>query len=177
MTTIEATFEGLGGLHGLIAPARSTARSDSAKVIDEMREDIRGKLLASYVMGYPAERALAELEEVRQEASTEGWDGYAARPLDQMSYDFAIRFLNALPAAAPLPEVSAATDGEVALDWIFGERKALTASIGRTGRCTFAWMLGQSTHRGTVWIDDEIPAPIIFALGQLARDTAARSAR
>ena len=174
MNMMEATFE---GMPGLIAPARSTAESDFAKVIVKMREDIRGELLTSYVMSSATEKVLTELWEVRSEASSEGWDGYGAKPLDQASYEFAIRFLNALPASAPLPEVSAAGDGEVALDWIFGERKALTVTIGRTGRCTFAWMLGQSTHRGTVWIDDEIPAAIAFALGQLARDASANRVR
>jgi hypothetical protein len=127
-------------------------------------------------MRNPAERILNELDEVRAEASYKGWDGYDASPLDQASYDFAIRFLNALPNTAPLPEVSADSDGEVAFDWIFGERRALTVRIGPTGRCTFAWMLGQSTHRGTVWIDDEIPSTISFALGQLARNAVAKTA-
>ncbi|MGA7339893.1 MAG: hypothetical protein WBE72_17510 [Terracidiphilus sp.] len=174
MTTMEATFE---GMPGLIAPARSTAQSDSAKVLDVMLETIREELLYSYVMSSPAGQVLDELEEVRKEASREGWDGYGARPLNPLSYDFAIRFLNALPAAAPIPEISADPEGEVSLDWIFGERKALTVSIGPAGRCTFAWMLGQSTNRGTGWIEDEIPAPIIFALGELARGTTTKQAR
>lgn len=174
MTTMEATFE---GMPGLIAPARSTAQSDSAKELERMLEMIREHRLESYVMRNPAERVLTELDDVRSEASNEGWDGYGARPLNPVSYDFAIRFLNALPASAPIPEVSADVDGEVVLDWIFGERKALTMSIGPTGRCTFAWMLGQSTSRGTDWIDDEIPAQITFALGQLARATTTKHAR
>jgi hypothetical protein len=170
MTTMEATFEGVSGL---IAPVRSTAQSDPAKELDRMRERIREHLLTSYVISNATERVLTELKEVRLEASLEGWDGYGARPLDPASYDFAVRFLNALPTTAPLPEVSADNEGEVTLDWIFGQRKALTVSIGRTGRCTYAWMFGQSTNRGTDWIDDEIPASIIFALGQLARSTVA----
>jgi hypothetical protein len=166
MTTLEATFEGMSGL---IAPARSTALSESAMTLDRMREEIREELLKSYVISNAIESVLGELKEVRSEASHAGWDGYGARPLNSDSYDFAIRFLNALPASAPLPEVSADSDGEAVLDWIFGERKALTVSIDPTGRCTFAWMLGQSTFRGTVWMADEIPAQIVFALGQLAR--------
>jgi hypothetical protein len=171
---MEATFEGMSGL---IVPARSTAQSDPAKKLDAMLEMIREHRLKSYVMRGPVERVLTELGEVCAEASKEGWDGYGARPLDPASYDFAIRFLNALPTYAPLPEVSADIDGEIALDWIFGQRKALTVSIGPTGRCTYAWMLGQSTNRGTDWIDDEIPANIVFALGQLARATASKQAR
>jgi hypothetical protein len=142
-----------------------------------MLEKIREHLLFSYALSNSAEQALTELREVLAEASREGWDGYGARPLHPLSYDFAVRFLNALPANAPFPEVSADTDGEVSFDWVFGERKALTVSIGPTGRCTFAWMLGQRTYRGTDWIDDEIPEEILSALVKLVRDKAANAAR
>jgi hypothetical protein len=170
MNSMEATFE---GMPGLIAPARSTALSDPARDIDKMLENIREHLLSSYALSNPAEQALTELHEVLAEASREGWDGYGARPLNPLSYDFAKRFLNALPTNAPFPEVSADTDGEVSFDWVFGERKALTVSVGPTGRCTFAWMLGQRTYRGTDWIDDGIPEEILSALGKLVRDKAA----
>ena len=174
MSTMVATFEGMAGL---IAPARSTAQSLDAKKLEVLREEIREHLLSSFVISNATEQVFTELKEVRVEASREGWDGYNARPLDPASFDFAIRFLNALPSTAPIPEVSADTDGEVSLDWLFGERKALTVSIGPTGRCTFAFILGQSKSRGTDWIDDEIPAQIAFALGQLARTTAAKQLR
>ena len=174
MTTLEATYEGVSGL---FAPARSTAQSDDAKKIEIMREEIRSHLLRSHVMRDPAERVLIELMEVFSEASHRGWDGYGARPLDSASFDFAIRFLNALPSTAPLPEIGADTDGEVSFDWIFSERKALTVSIGPTGRCTFAFILGRSKSRGTEWIDDEIPAQISCALRQLARATTAKQIR
>jgi hypothetical protein len=173
MIVIEATFE---GMPGLIAPARSTAQSNPAKTIEKMREQVRTELLTSYVLGSPAEKVITELDQVWAEASFEGWDGYGARPLQLDAYVFAKRFLNALPSSVPLPEVSADTDGEVALDWVFRERKALTVSVGSTGRCTFASMLGQSTIRGTGWIDDEIPASIVFALGQLVREAPIKAA-
>jgi hypothetical protein len=172
MTTSEATFE---GMPGLIAPARSTAQSEPAKKIEEILEELRGHLLTSYVMRSPAERVITELEEVRAEASHDGWDGYGARPLDPNAYGFAKVFLNALPSTVPLPELSADTDGEVALDWVFGKRKALTVSISPAGRCSFAWVHGQRTYRGTDWIQDEIPEEILSALGKLVRDKAAKA--
>jgi len=174
MSTLAPTIEGMSGL---ILPARSTAQSEPAKRLDIMRERIRKHGLESYVMRNPAERALTELDELRAEASHKGWDGYGAQPLNPASFDFAIRFLNALPSAAPLPDVSADGDGEVSLDWVFGERQALTVSVGPTGRCIFAWMLGQRTYRGTDWIDDEIPDEIVSALGKLVRDKAGRATR
>jgi hypothetical protein len=142
--------------------------------VEEMREAIREHLLTSYVMRSAAEHALTQLEDVCSEAAERGWNGYDAMPVNPLACGYAKFFLNALPTTAPIPEVSADPDGEVALDWSFGERKALSVSIGQSGRCTFAWIKGQNTNRGTAWIDDEIPAEIAFALGQLAREKVAR---
>jgi hypothetical protein len=164
-----ATVTPFGGMTGMIAPSYSTAQSAPAKEILKMQEETRDHLLESYAISGAAEKVFSALKEVRAEASEEGWDGYGAAPLNPLAYYFAHVFLNALPTTAPAPEVAADPDGEIAFDWLFGERKALSVSIGPTGRCTFAWMLGLSTHRGTEWIEDEIPASIVFALGQLAR--------
>lgn len=174
MTT---TMAPLGRFAGLIAPARSTAQSDPAKRLSRMREEIREHLLTSFVIGSASTQAITELDEIRSEASYVGWDGYGALPVNPRACIFASLFLNALPTTAPIPEVGADPDGEIALDWSFGERKALTLSIGPTGRCTFAWVNGQSTFRGTDWMDDEIPASIGFALAQLARASQPKQVR
>jgi hypothetical protein len=137
-----------------------------------MVEQIRMHLLSSYSVRRGAERALDELEQVRAEASTYGWDGYGAKPMDADAYVNARLFLETLPTTAPSPEISADPDGDVALDWSFGPRKALSISISRTGRCTFAWIRGRRTVRGTDWFDDAIPVPIANALSQLAREIA-----
>jgi hypothetical protein len=172
-----ATTMPLAGLAGLVSPARSTAQSAPADEIVKMHEEIRVHLLTSYVISNATEQARKSLKAVRAEASFSGWNGYDALPLNPLAYYFAQVFLSALPTTAPSPEVSADPDGEVSFDWFFGERKALSISIGATGRCTFAWMLGQSTFRGTDWIEDEIPASIAFALGQLARSSTAQQTR
>jgi hypothetical protein len=172
MTTTTATY----GMAGLIRQESSTAQSAVARRLDRMHEETRRRFLDSYAMSSKAEKSLGELEEVSLEALCEGWDGHGALPMDMRAYLFAKKFLHALPTTAPAPEVSADTDGEVSLDWIFGNHRALTVSIGPTGRCTFAWMLGKNTNRGTGWIEDEIPATIVFALGQLARDASVRQA-
>lgn len=165
MTTMYAS---IAGLAGLITPINSTAQSESARRLLEKQEEIRGHLLSSYVMRSSIERSLDELDEASAEASKSGWDGYGAKAMNPMAYVFGKYFLNVLPTTAPPPEVSVDSDGEVAFDWVFGERRALSVSISGTGRCTFAWMIGQSTFRGTDWLQDEIPASIVFALRQLA---------
>jgi hypothetical protein len=166
MTT---TVVPLASIAGLITAAASTAQSEPGERLAEMQDQIRWELLKSWVIRRGAEQVLDRLEEARIEASTEGWNGYGALPLNPSAYSFAKIFLSALPTTAPYPEVSADPDGEVALDWFFGDRNALTISIGVNGRCTFAGSRGQSMFRGTDWIDDGIPASIVFALGQLAK--------
>jgi hypothetical protein len=165
------------GIAGLFAPTRSTAKSNAAKNIKNMHDEARLNLFTSYAIGNRLENVLNELKEVRSETSTDGWDGYGANPLNPLAYEYAETFLNSLPTTAPLPEVSADPDGEVSLDWVFGERRALTVSIGPSGRCTFAAILGESSYRGTEWIDDEIPASIVFYLRRLAPTASARQER
>lgn len=174
MTT---TLFPLANIAGLITPAASNGQSEPAERLAEMHDKIRRNLLKSWVIRRGAEQVLDELDEVRSESSSPGWNGYGALPLSPSAYIFARIFLNALPTTAPYPEVSADPDGEVALDWFFGEGKALTISIGPSGRCSFAWARGLSTYRGTDWIEDEIPASIVFALGQLVRDAQAIQTR
>ncbi len=161
----------LGRRVGLITPARSTARSESAKRLAEIVEQARMHLLDSYTVRRWAESALQELDETRTEASVKGWDGYGAEPMDPDAYINARLFLEGMPTTAPAPEISADPDGDVALDWSFGPCKALSVSISRTGRCSFAWMRGHRTYRGTDWLDDGVPGSIADALWQLARET------
>jgi hypothetical protein len=159
-----------GGMTGLIALTTSTAQSGPAKTLETLHGKIRCHLLESYALSNPVETALAELEEVRKAASYTGWDGHGARPMEPLAYMYAKRFLSSMPTTSAFPEVGADADGDVSLDWFFGERRALSLSISSKGRCSFAWILGQSAARGTGWLEDEIPATIVFALGQLARD-------
>lgn len=165
------TSVALGRRTGLISPFRSTAQSEPAAALADLAEQIRMHLLNSYTVRSGTERTLTELEEVREEASIEGWDGYGGKPMHPDAYLNAKLFLEALPTMAPSPEVSADPDGDVALDWSFGPRKALSVSISGAGRCTFASIRGHRTCRGTDWVDDDgIPESIANALWQLARE-------
>jgi hypothetical protein len=166
-----------GPLSGLLASPRSTGKSDSAEKLVQLRESIRKHLLESYSVRRQAERAITELDEVLDLAAAKGWDGYDGRPVSFWSWVHAKLFIEALPTTVPAPEVSADPDGDVSLDWVFGPRKALTISINASGRCSFAWMRGARTYRGTDWVNDGIPQNIINALAELARDSASSGSR
>lgn len=162
---------------GLISPTQSTSRSEPARRLELMEQEVRNHLLGSYAVRHTAEAALAELEAARAEASEPGWNGYDSRPISIAAYENAKLFLSALPSTAPAPEISVDSDGDVALDWVLAPRKALSVSIGPTGRCSFAWMRGQRSYRGTEWLDEGIPSTIAEALWRLARDASSAVGR
>jgi hypothetical protein len=168
MTTATAI---LGRRPGPIVRPRSTAQSEPASTLAAIREKIRDHLLDSYAVSGAIENALAELDSVCAGTTQEGWNGYGARRLSADAAYYARLFLQALPPSAPVPEVSADPDGEIALDWQFAPGMALSVSIGAAGRCSFAWMRGRRTYSGTEWVDDDIPTPIADALWQLASES------
>jgi hypothetical protein len=158
---------------GLIMRSRSTGESQYAKRLSQWGDDIRKHLLESLAVSRTTESALSELNDTRVEAGHAGWDGYGARPVNFDAYLKARLFLESLPTTAPAPEVSADPDGEISFDWVFGPRKALTLRIGANGRCSYAWIRGKRTSRGTEWLDDEVPASVLNALAELVRDSQA----
>jgi hypothetical protein len=167
----------LAARSGLIAPRRSTAQSESATRLAAMVEEARQQLWTSYSVRRGYERALGELDDTKKEASVEGWNGYGARPMNLEAYLNARTFLESMPSTAPFPEISADPDGDVALDWSFSPGRALSVSISPTGRCSFAWMRGHRTYRGTDWLEDGIPASIANALWRLAVESQGASRR
>lgn len=164
MTTVLAP---LSEVSGLISPTRSHAKSADADRLVQMQEQIRDQMLKSYSIWTRFDQVRADIEAIQNEASFDGWDGYGGKALDSEASAVAAHFLEALPTTIPIPEISADNDGEVAFDWIFGPKRALTVSIDARGRCAYAWMLGQVNSRGTDWITDGIPANIAYALAQL----------
>ncbi|MGO8933776.1 MAG: hypothetical protein ACLPLZ_04870 [Terracidiphilus sp.] len=165
MSTLYATPPGT--ITGLLTPAWSKAESSEAQDLSRKQSDVRSDLLKNISVRNTAEHLISELEALASEASCRGWDGYDAAPINPEACKFAMQFIRALPTTGRQPMLSADPDGEVSFEWVFGKRKVLNVSVGATGRCTFAWVSGQRSNRGTDWIEHEIPASIVFALRQL----------
>jgi len=65
------------------------------------------------------ECVLDRLYAIFTESREAGWDGYGARAASYESYLEAKRFIEALPARCPVPEIAMDPDGEVSLEWYF----------------------------------------------------------
>lgn len=152
---------------GVLAFEQSHALSAEAQLIYRIAADVRRYFDEAVSLRREACRALAALETARVEALDEGWDGEGARPIDPIAYEMAKRFIRSLPTTAPAPSIAIDPDGEVSLDWDFGARRILSVSVGGSGRLAYAALIGTKKLRGTEWIDDSVPKPILEALSRV----------
>ena len=113
--------------------------------------------------------AFAELAGLIGRASKPNWDQYNGQPLSVDVYYLALRFLVALPATLPAPEVGLDPDGEVSFEWTNGPEKIFTVSADAKGRLSYAGLFGEGkTAHGTEVFDDTIPETIIRNVERLA---------
>jgi len=98
------------------------------------------------------------------EAATENWDEEGGEPADPMSYRYALLFVQNLPRWAPNPEASVDPDGEISLEWDWGQRWIFSVSIGRGGTLTYAGLFGVSKQHGVENFTDDIPEGILSGI-------------
>jgi len=108
---------------------------------------------------------LDRLYAIFSESRKAGWDGYGARAASYESYLEAKRFIEALPASCPAPEIALDPDGEVSLEWYSLPGKIFSVSVGADGELTYAGKFGpiRKTH-GTEPFSGEVPTVILANL-------------
>lgn len=108
--------------------------SDSEKISAEL-EKVVEKFFESATAGLPLQKALQALEEVFEETSEPGWDGYDALPVPWEARLEAEILLRRLPPSIPMPEIVPEPDGEIGLEWYKRKRLTFAASVsGQTFR-------------------------------------------
>jgi hypothetical protein len=93
-----------------------------------------------------------------------------AIPVDQETAASAIDFAYLLPRFAPIPEVSADPDGEIAFDWIEDSGKMFSVSIDRSKRLAYAGWFGENSRvHGTEKLAESLPQEILRNLQRATR--------
>ena len=90
---------------------------DSAVVSKELLHRIEQKFLSRVSSPPDNVRLVRELKEILKDCSTEGWDGYDAKPIDLVSVRWASNFISLLPEYVSYPELVPETNGELAMVW------------------------------------------------------------
>lgn len=109
-----------------------------------------------------------ELDDIYRECSKANWDGYRAKPVLKSLRRTVERFLDAIPANIPDPELSADPDGEISLDWCYENGKLFSISIGK--RITYAVIDGDNSNSGKGNFNKKIPDSVIYHLNEFISD-------
>jgi len=104
---------------------------------------------------------LDALFDAYNEARDTNWDGEGAHAVSADVLGIACRFLLALPAGTPEPEVDASPHGTLLFSWYAASRRRLTVDVSDTGDLAFAAVLGHDRVRGTMLFIDAVPDAIL----------------
>jgi hypothetical protein len=135
---------------------------EEASRVETYFTELQEHALGSVVLGKQKGDALDELYAAFSESCAPGWDGYDASSASYDSYLRAKRFIEALPANFPAPEVAVDPDGEVSLEWYCPTGRVFSVSIGVNDGLTYAGKFSPSrkTH-GTEVFTSQIPQVIL----------------
>lgn len=110
---------------------------------------------------------LKTLREICQSCRDTHWDGENAEAVSPETGDIARRFLESLPRAAPLPNLSPEPDGQLNFEWYQAPRRLLTVSVGASGTLYWAALMDSEDPRGSCPFVDQFPQTLLYWIGQI----------
>ena len=117
---------------------------------------------------WPLDELHQRLDEVFEECSQEGWDGYDAIPISEAAYHEAKKLIERIPVTIiPMPELIPEPNGEIAFEWYRGSRKIFVASVSGKNEIIYAGLFGINKTHGTEFFGDNLPFTILNNLIRL----------
>lgn len=113
---------------------------------------------------FSKDHAYSALHDVWTETRKAGWDGADAAGIEQVTYQNARRFIEALPLGYPLPSAGAEPDGHLTLEWYLEPKWTLSVSISPEGTVHYAALFGNEDPRGSCQFFGEIPETVLFLI-------------
>ena len=149
-------------------PILDRGLSDEAREVGRLTRHA-SDIATSITLGAPKRATVEALEHAFVHAQEHGWDGYQAAPADPWAFIYALQFLAYLPTTAPLPEIAADTDGDIAVEWDFGPRRVFSVRIGRDGTLNYAGLVGHTSFHGTELLRESIPSSILAGIERVVK--------
>jgi hypothetical protein len=143
------------------------AFSEEAQIIRKLISDASA-FSGSMAVGEPKRTVQEALDTAYATAQVENWDGEGSARVEPSTYVYASQFIRLLPSTAPLPDITADTDGEILFEWDQGRRRIFSVSVGRDGTLTFAGLFGHAKIHGTEHLREALPVAISDYLTRLS---------
>jgi hypothetical protein len=149
------------------SPSLTHGSSFEAEYVSLESERVRKRLRDSFSLGWGGEGVFAELQEVNEQCSAPGWDGYRAEAIAPETVHLAKGVLMALPLGIPVPSISADPDGQITLEWYVSPRRTVSVSVSREGELHYSALFGSSSVFGTEPFYGNAPRNILEAIQRL----------
>lgn len=130
---------------------------------------VRREVEKSDAIQAEAKRAalLEELNEVHEDCSTEGWDGYDASPLSKEAHLEAQKLSKIIPMEFPNPEIVPEPGGDVGFEWYMGKGFSLILSVNGSRSITYVARIGKNETYGREELVESFPETILHILKRL----------
>lgn len=83
----------------------------------------------------------------------------------------AFEFINHLPKDLPIPELGFDNDGEVSIDWDYGNRRMFSVSVSASGALNYAGLIGKSVTGDQEWFRGTVSETIISHIKSVVANT------
>jgi hypothetical protein len=143
------------------------ALSEEAQTLRELIS-AASEFSGSMAVGEPKRTVQEALDAAYAAAQIHNWDGEGSARVESSTYVYASQFIRLLPSTAPLPDITADTDGEILFEWDQGRRQIFSVSVGRDGTLTFAGLFGHTKTHGTEHLREALPVVISDCLARLS---------
>ncbi len=143
--------------------ADSGISSEAVFLRESMQKVARSTELSQALFGLKAS-VIERIHALRDDCNEQGWDGYEALPMSKDAVCRAEAFMRALPTNLPMPELTAETDGSIALEWGTSPVRSLSLSIGTSDRLPYAWIDGVERGHAVAGFDGAVISPQLLGM-------------
>ncbi len=148
---------------------RNTGSSGASKKLSKIVADTFTDLNKASTWDHHRQ-VFSALRETYLECQSENWDGYSALPINNSTYNDAIRFINALPSYLPSPNIVPEPTGDIGFEWDFGKDRIFVASVDGTNRVTYAGLIGKGNNtQGVETFNGSIPQTIVDQIKRICK--------
>lgn len=145
---MSAVTTGFSDISGYADQGSSGQRVSAARHIDQEIRGVSKYLHESRAFGLIGRGTFQELQKTFEECSSEGWDGWRAKPITKEVLRSAKIFLWSLPLGIESPEIGAEPDGAISLEWYRSPSRVISISINPDRYMYYAVVIGTAENHG-----------------------------
>jgi hypothetical protein len=138
----------------------SDGASDEAVRIHELGVYSFSGFFEAFTLSTSMELVSEVVDEIYEECSEAGWDGYDAAPVRACALTDAMKLIRMLPSSIPVPKIAPEPSGGLTLRWSRGKVKTFILAIYGNEVLDYAAIIGSERQHGRLEFKDFLPSKV-----------------